>query len=88
MSLRDREGRFDLTGVSGRLRWSSGGTAEVSDLHWQGGSIYRVRLGLADLLVETTGSKARLLEPARIQVLDGEVQLETFTLEIDSYNFV
>jgi len=83
LSLRDREGRFDLTGVSGRLRWSSSGTAEVSDLHWQGGSIYRVRLGLADLLVETTGSKARLLEPARIQVLDGELQLETFTLEID-----
>ncbi len=82
LSLRDREGRFDLTGVSGHLRWSEGETVEISDLHWRGGSVYRVELGRADLRVETTGSKARLLEPAGIQVLDGELQLETFTLEI------
>jgi hypothetical protein len=82
LSLQDREGRFDLTGLSGRLRWSAGGTTEVSDLHWQGGSVYRVGLGLADLRVETTGSKVRLLAPARIQVLDGELQLEAFELEI------
>jgi hypothetical protein len=82
LSLRDRDGRFDLTGVSGGLRWSMGEAAEVSDLHWQGGSVYRVELGRADLLVETTGSKARLLEPASIQVLDGELQIETFALEI------
>jgi len=82
LSLRDRDGRFDLTGVDGRLRWSGDGTAEVSDLHWQGGSIYRVGLGLADLRVETTGKKARLVEPARIQVLDGELQLEKLELEI------
>jgi hypothetical protein len=80
--LRDQTGRFDLTGVSGRLRWSADGAAEVSDLHWQGGSVYRVDLGRADLLVETTGSKVRLLEPASIQVLDGELQLDTFALEI------
>jgi hypothetical protein len=82
LSLHDREGRFDLTGVNGRLRWSAGGPAQVSDLHWQGGSVYRVGLGQADLLVETAGAQARLLEPARIQVLDGELQLETFELEI------
>jgi hypothetical protein len=64
------------------LRWSAGGAAEVSDLHWQGGSVYRVELGRADLRVETTGSKARLLEPASIRVLDGELQLETFDLEL------
>jgi hypothetical protein len=82
LSLRDREGRFDLTGVNGHLRWSAGGTAEISDLHLQGGSVYRVALGRADLRVETTGLKARLLEPAGIQVLDGALQLETFDIEI------
>jgi hypothetical protein len=64
------------------LRWSADEVAKVSELHWQGGSVYRVGLGLADLRVETTGTKARLLEPARIQVLDGELQLDTFELEI------
>jgi hypothetical protein len=82
LSLHDRDGRFDLTGVNGRLRWSAGEAAQVSDLHWEGGSVYRVGLGQADLRVETTGSQARLLEPARIQVLDGELQIETFNLEI------
>jgi hypothetical protein len=82
LSLHDRDDRFDLKGVNGRLRWSAGGAAEVSDLHWQSGSVYRVGLGLADLRVETAGTKARLLEPARIQVLDGELQLETFELGI------
>jgi hypothetical protein len=82
LSLQDREGRFDLTGASGRLRWSAGGATEVSDLHWNGGSVYRVALGQADLRVETTGRKARLLEPARIQVLDGELQLDSFDLDI------
>jgi len=82
LSLHDREGRFDLAGVNGRLRWSAGGEAQVSDLHWQSGSVYRVGLGQADLSVETTGAQARLLEPARIQVLDGELQIETFDLEV------
>jgi hypothetical protein len=82
LSLHDREGRFDLTGVNGRLRWSAGGEEQVSDLHWLNGSVYRVGLGQADLKVETTGMQARLLEPARIQVLDGELQLETFRLEV------
>ncbi len=82
LSLDDREGRFDLTGVNGQLRWSAGGSAEVSELHWQSGSVYRVGLGQADLRVETLGRKSRLLEPARIQVLDGELQLETFELEV------
>jgi len=82
LSLHDREGRLDLDGVNGRLRWSAGGEAQVSDLHWQGGSVYRVGLGQADLKVATTGSQARLLEPARIQVLDGELLLEKFELEI------
>jgi hypothetical protein len=83
IALHDREGRFDLAGVNGQLHWSHGGAAEVSDLHWQSGSVYRVALGQADLQVKATGSKARLLKPARIQVLDGELQLETLAIEID-----
>ena len=82
LSLNDREGRLDLNGLNGKLRWSADGAAEVSELHWKGGSVYRVGLGLADLRIEATGRKARLLEPARIQVLDGELQLETLELEI------
>jgi len=82
LSVLDREGRFDLAGVSGRLRWSADGSAQVSDLHWQKGSVYRVELGASDWVIETTGRNARLLQPAVIQVLDGELQLETFNLGI------
>jgi len=82
LSLSDREERFDLAGLSGRLRWSADGTAAVSELRWQRGSVYRVELGQADMTVETAGRQARLLQPARIRVLDGELQLETFELEV------
>jgi len=82
LAVVDREGHFEFAGVNGRLRWSGDGAGQVSDLHWQNGSVYRVGLGTADLVVESKGRNARLLEPAVIQVLDGELQLDAFTLGI------
>lgn len=81
VSFDDREGRYGLGGLQGRVNWAAEGKARKSVLHWQDGRLYRVPLAAGDLALESTGSRMRLREPARIGVVDGELQIDT--LEVD-----
>jgi len=81
VTLEDRQERFGLTQADGRINWSGSGSAQPSELQWKGGSIYRVALGPAHLAVESGNRSVRLLEPARIPVLDGMLQVDAFDLE-------
>src|SRR5690606_14543132 len=50
----------------------------ASNLHWQGGQVFGLELGATQLHFTTRGRQMRLLQPARIPVLDGAIELETF----------
>jgi hypothetical protein len=52
--------------------------AQTSQLQWRGGSLFGLELGGTQLRFMTRGRQVRLLEPARIPLLDGAIELETF----------
>lgn len=51
---------------------------EPSQLKWQGGSLLGLQLGASELKFTTVGRGFRLTQPARIALLDGSLDLETF----------
>lgn len=50
----------------------------VSTLSWRDGSVLGLALGASDFRFQTSARQFRLLQPARIPVLDGSIDLETF----------
>lgn len=55
-----------------------GGDVEQSHLSWNDGAVLGLALGASQLRFTTLGRQFRLLEPTRIPVLDGSIDLETF----------
>ena len=80
VSFDDREGRYGLGGLQGRVDWAAEDAKRHSDLRWRDGHLYRVPLGTGQIAAESAESTLRLREPARISVLDGELQIDDFEL--------
>ncbi len=81
LTIHDREARFGFGGLEAQIDWAAQGPLRESQLAWEQGHVYRVPLGPSQLQVESAGSSVRLREPARIAVLDGELQVDEFELE-------
>lgn len=54
--------------------------ARDSMLRWAGGTLLNLDLGASELHFNTQGLQFRLLQPARIPVLDGAIELESFRI--------
>ncbi len=80
VTLDDREGRYGLGGLQGRVDWAAEDVTRHSDLQWRNGHLYRVPLGTGQIAAESAESNLRLREPARIGVLDGELRIDDFEL--------
>jgi hypothetical protein len=80
VSFDDREGHFGLGGLQGRIDWAAEEATRRSDVRWRDGHLYRVPLGTGQIAAESAESSLRLREPARISVLDGELQVDAFDL--------
>jgi hypothetical protein len=81
MSVRENDGLFGLDQLSGNLDWSASATPEYSTLTWESGHVYRVDVGRTELEMESTGNAVRLVKPVRIPVLDGALDIESFSLD-------
>lgn len=81
VSFQDREGRFGLDGLRARLNWLTRGEAPESVLHWRSGHLYRLPLSTGELALEAAGSRMRLLKPARIGVIDGDLQIDSLAVD-------
>ncbi len=80
LSLDDRQQRYALYDLSGKLDWAQDTQARRSQLAWRGGSLYRMELGAAALELGSTGMAFELLAPARIPVLDGALLIDSMSL--------
>jgi len=80
VNVDDRNRRFGLYGVNARLHWRSGEHAPDSQLRWDGGHLYRVRLGPAELALAAHGRDLRLLRAAHLAILDGALDVDRFRL--------
>lgn len=54
--------------------------AENSRLRWSGGVLLNLELGPSELQFNTQGRQLRLLQPARLPILDGTLELESFRI--------
>ena len=81
LSVDDREGRFELHSIDGRLRWSDTVTPVRSELAWADGSVFRVGLGATRLAVDSGRDYVRLVQPVAVPVLDGALEIDDFQLE-------
>jgi len=81
LGIDDNEQYFGLSGITGQLNWSRDAVARPSELRWDSGHLYRVPLGFAHIVATADATTLRLREPARIGILDGELQLAEFVLE-------
>jgi len=93
VSFDDGTRTFALEGLSGDVQWreEDGGPdsdddvvlrsgSERSTLSWRGGSVLNLSLGAADLQFTMLGRDFRLLEPARIPLLDGAIDLDSLRI--------
>jgi hypothetical protein len=81
LHLDDRKKRFALYGLDGDVNWQADpAVAGVTQLRWQGGSAYRLDLGAAALRLHTAGGDIRLLQPAKVPLLDGALEIRRFEL--------
>jgi hypothetical protein len=81
LSVDDREGRFGLNAMNGRLRWSDTTTPARSELAWASGSVFRVALGATRLKIDAGRDYVRLVQPVAIPVLDGALEIDDFQLK-------
>lgn len=54
--------------------------AADSLLRWSGGALLNLELGPSELQFNTQGRQLRLLQPARLPILDGALELESFRI--------
>jgi hypothetical protein len=81
VGIEERSGLFGMEQLDGRLNWSDTRNTESSTLAWQGGHLFRIALGAARVEMDSVGNAVHLVRPARLPVLDGELQVDTFSLE-------
>lgn len=78
VDLSDAEGRLQFTDLDGELRWRSGGEPQPSRVTWQGGRVYSIELGSADIQAEAVADNFRLTRQTLLPVLDGALVINAF----------
>jgi hypothetical protein len=82
LSLDDGARNFAVEALTGAVHWRSQQQSKSDDptsaLSWRGGAIFGLALGAADLQFAAKERQVRLLQPARIPLLDGALALESF----------
>jgi hypothetical protein len=80
--VHDRSGRFWLSAVGGWVKLAPHSTSPVrSRVCWQGGGLYRLPVGAAELTLESVGRTMRLIHGGRLPILDGELRIEGLRME-------
>jgi hypothetical protein len=80
LTFDDGSRKFALDALSGAAHWRAEGEVAPSAVRWQGGSLLGLAIGAAELQFNTGGRQFRLLQPARIPLLDGALALESFRI--------
>jgi hypothetical protein len=78
LRLRDSQGMFHLDGLRGELHWTAEGDepAAPSFLAWDSGGAYEIGGGGSSMRLSLRGSTAALLEPARLPIFDGALNIQ------------
>ena len=88
--LEDQNAKLALNDVNGHLIWhdlerrkqalADKSDDTQSDLRWESGLLYGVQIGGAQIHFTTAGNDVRLMQAARIPILDGSLAIRTLQL--------
>lgn len=80
LAFDDGTRKFAMEAMNGAVHWRAGAQEKSDDsaLSWRGGSIFGLTMGAAELQFNSSARQFRLLQPARIPLLDGALALESF----------
>lgn len=81
LGLKDKEQRFELQELTGKLGWSTTETSMATDLTWKEAQLYAITLGEASVKATSQSSHLLLEETVDLPVLDGHLQLSAFDLQ-------
>lgn len=81
LDVSDSRERLDLTGLNGDVRWRREGELRPSHVTWQGGRIYRIDIGSADIRAEAAGGDFRLTRETLLPVLDGALVINALRVD-------
>ncbi|NOQ93258.1 MAG: hypothetical protein GQ547_01345 [Methylophaga sp.] len=76
----DQAQRFGIDDVSGTLAWSNYEHVKSLALNWQNAYVYAIPLGKSTIRANVQNSSLALEEPWLLPILDGELQLNNFSL--------
>lgn len=82
--LRDKEGRYELQQLNGRLGWSQTETKLDTRLAWHSAKLFEIELGAAAIEANSANSQLVLEESLRLPVLDGALEISGFSLDNQS----
>jgi hypothetical protein len=93
LSMDDGARNFALEDLQGQWHWRAESSTDArhereqasasvddSRLHWRGGALFGMELGASEVTFATAGRQFRLLHPARIPLLDGAIELQSFRM--------
>lgn len=83
LTFDDGTRKFAMEALNGAVHWlaearTPDAKVAPSALSWRGGAILGLPMGAGDLQFSSSGRQFRLLQPARIALLDGALALESF----------
>ncbi|QBQ54707.1 hypothetical protein [Nitrosococcus wardiae] len=81
VDMADQQGRFSIEGLEGQFGWSTRTTPLMTELGWQKGHLYALKLGKAQLIAESKKNELGLKQPLRLPVLDGYLLMDDFVLK-------
>ena len=84
VSAEDGLKRFEIQGASGELAWTTLEKSLPISLKWQRATLYTIPIGSSALKAQTQQRGVKLLAPWRVPILDGELQINDFSLNQQS----
>ncbi len=77
---RDKNGRFNITGLNGTFRVTDATAPVESSLVWDGAGLYRLTLGAGKLALESSEQTVSIVSWEDLPVLDGQLQINSLSI--------
>ena len=87
VTLRESSGVFGVQDLTGTLHWGGQAERHETTLRWQSANIYKLAFGPAELALQTYGRHLELMQPLVVDLLDGQLHVDSFELGQDGENF-
>jgi hypothetical protein len=87
VTLREHSGVFGIQDLTGELYWGEQDERHESTLSWHSANVYKLAFGPAELALQAYGRRLVLTQPLVVDLLDGQLHVDSFELGQDDAGF-